>query len=351
MGRKFHHLTYSDRLKIEALHMAKHTSQEIADQLGVHVSTINRELKRGVYIHRNTDWTEEERYSPEQAEEKYRIYLKKKGQEKKIRRDEKLLNLIEDKIIYERCSPYAALEKIKKEDYQGKVQICLTTCYNYIRAGEFPNLELAYLPYKRKKRKKKQEVRVKRAVRGTSIEKRPEEINERRSYGHWEMDTVCGQRGKSKKSLLVLTERMTRLELVRVLKQHTAEEVVRSLDRIERELGEKRFRETFKTITVDNGREFMDVEGMERSRRNKKPRTSIYYCHPYSSYERGSNENQNKLVRRHIPKGINFDGISKKEVKYIEDWINDYPRQMFIGKSAREIFERAGNKPIWKNSA
>ena len=83
MGRKFHHLTYSDRLKIEALHMAKHTSQEIADQLGVHVSTINRELKRGVYIHLNTDWTEEERYSPEQAEEKYRNYLKKKGQEKK----------------------------------------------------------------------------------------------------------------------------------------------------------------------------------------------------------------------------------------------------------------------------
>ena len=76
---------------------------------------------------------------------------------------------------------------------------------------------------------------MKRAVRGTSIEKRPEEINERRSYGHWEMDTVCGQRGKSKKSLLVLTERMTRVELVRVLKQHTAEEVVRRLDRLERE--------------------------------------------------------------------------------------------------------------------
>ena len=59
MGRKFHHLTYSDRLKIEALQMAKHTSQEIADQLGVHVSTINRELKRGVYTHLNTDWTED----------------------------------------------------------------------------------------------------------------------------------------------------------------------------------------------------------------------------------------------------------------------------------------------------
>lgn len=59
MGRKFHHLTNSDRLKIEALHMAKHTSQEIADQLGVYVSTINRELKRGGYTHLNTDWTED----------------------------------------------------------------------------------------------------------------------------------------------------------------------------------------------------------------------------------------------------------------------------------------------------
>lgn len=351
MGRKFHHLTYSDRLKIEALHIAKHTSQEIADQLGVHISTINRELKRGTYIHRNTDWTEEVRYSPDMAEEKYRAFLKVKGQEKKIRKDEKLLHLIEDKIVYDKCSPYAALEEIKKGDYKCEVQICLATCYNYIRAGEFPNLELAYMPYKRKKRKKRREVRPKRAARGISIEKRPEEINARSSYGHWEMDTVCGQRGKSKKSLLVLTERMTRVELVRLLKHHTAEEVVHSLDQLERELGEKRFRETFKTITVDNGYEFMDVKGMERSRRNKKPRTIIYYCHPFSSYERGSNENQNKLVRRHIPKGVNFDSISKKEVKYIEDWINDYPRQMFTGKSAREIFERTGNKPIWKNSA
>ena len=211
MGRKFHHLTYSDRLKIEALHMAKHTSQEIADQLGVHVSTINRELKRGTYIHRNTDWTEEERYSPEQAEEKYQAFLREKGQEKKFRKDEKLLHLIEDKIIYDKCSPYAALEEIKKEDYQGKVQICLATCYNYIRSGEFPHLELVYLPYKRKKGKKKKEVRAKRAAQGNSIEKRPEEINKRTSYGHWEMDTVCGQRGKSKQSLLVLTERMTRV--------------------------------------------------------------------------------------------------------------------------------------------
>ena len=112
-------------------------------------------------------------------------------------------------------------KKDKKEDYQGKVQICLATCYNYIRSGEFPHLELVYLPYKRKKVKKKKEVKSETMQRkGNSIEKRPEEINKRTSYGHWEMDTVCGQRGKSKQSLLVLTERMTRVELVKSIKNN-----------------------------------------------------------------------------------------------------------------------------------
>ena len=231
------------------------------------------------------------------------------------------------------------------------MQICLTTCYNYIRAGEFPNLELAYLPYKRKKRKKKQEVKVKRAVRGTSIENDQKRLmkEEVTDTGKWTLFVVKEERAR--KSLLVLTERMTRVELVRVLKQHTAEEVVRSLDRIERELGEKRFRETFKTITVDNGCEFMDVEEWNAPEGIRSQGQVFIIAIRILPMREEVTRTKNKLVRRHIPKGTNFDGISKKEVKYIEDWINDYPRQMFIGKSAREIFERAGNKPIWKNSA
>ena len=137
------------------------------------------------------------------------------------------------------------------------------------------------------------------------IEKRPVEIAERNTFGHWEMDSVVGARGVSKKALLVLTERKTRKEIIFLLKDHTSAAVVKALDRLERKLG-KKFREIFKSITVDNGSEFADWEGMERSRRSKKKRTKIYYCHPYSSWERGSNENQNKLVRRHIPKGRKF---------------------------------------------
>ena len=129
----------------------------------------------------------------------------------------------------------------------------------------------------------------------------------RDDFGHWEMDTVHGAQGKSKKVLLVLTERKTRKEIIFPIKGNKAAEVVKTLNRLERQFGEGLFRRIFKSITVDNGPEFSDFEGMEKSRRNLKHRTKLYYCHAYSSYERGSNENQNKMIRRWIPKGTVFD--------------------------------------------
>ncbi|MBQ9631523.1 MAG: IS30 family transposase, partial [Lachnospiraceae bacterium] len=75
------------------------------------------------------------------------------------------------------------------------------------------------------------------------------------------------------------------------------------------------------------------------SKRNKKNRTEIYYCHPYCSSERGSNENQNKLIRRHIPKGIDFDDKTKKDVAEIESWMNNYPRKIFGFRTSQELFD------------
>lgn len=338
MGKKFEHLSYAKRLKLEALLMGNNSRDEIADILGVHVSTINREIKRGRYIHRNSDWTEEERYSPELAEERYRKNLKQKGREPKIEEGDALLEMIEDKILHHKCSPYAALVKIKQEGYQGDM-ICVNTCYNYIKKNRFQNLELVDLPYRKKQTKKKKKKVQKRANAGISIEQRPKEIDEREELGHWEMDTVVGPQGKSKKCLLVLTERKARREILELLNGRSAQEVVRTLNKIERQMGSKAFRKMFKSITVDNGSEFSDVEGLEKSYRNKKKRTQLYYCHPYRSCERASNENQNKMVRRHVPKGVNFDSMTHTEVKRIEHWINDYPRKMFGGLSAREIYE------------
>ena len=334
MGKQFKHLTWTDRIRIEAFTKAGYSPREIGKELNKDRTTIIRELQRGTYLHTNYMLEDKKRYSPDIAQEKYNINLKEKGRGLKIGNDFKLLLYIEELVIDKKMSPYAALETLKKEN-RLTTNISLSTVYNYIRNGVFPNLKMENCPAPRKKRKQKVTY-IKKTPRGTSIEQRPEIVNQRVEEGHWEMDTVVGGRG-SKNSLLVLTEKKSMLEIIEPLREHTAEAVVKTLDRLERNMGSKSFRNTFKTITVDNGVEFSDWKGMERSKRNIKNRTKIYVCHPYSSWERANNESNNKFIRRFIIKGDNFDGISKKEIKNIEAYINEYPRRSFGGKSSREM--------------
>ena len=323
MERTFKHLTKADRIRIEALIKAGVKIKEIADMLHVHRSTIYRELKRGRFTALNSDLTTEERYSPDIAHDKYEDY-------------------IEEKIMKEDYSPAAVLGEIKAQQKESEfsVMICTTTLYSYIDKGIFLHLTNKNLPVKKNKKRtyKKVKKTQARASAGESIEKRPEEIETREEFGHWEMDTVKGKRGKSKNSLLVLTERKTRDEIVMKLPEHTAAAVVNALDAIERKWGDM-FKQVFKTITMDNGSEFADCEGIERSALGAGSRTKTYYCHPYSSYERGSNEVTNKMIRRHIPKGTNFDEKTDEEISAIESWVNNYPRKIHDYHSAGELFE------------
>ena len=342
MAKGFKHLTKADRIKIEALLKAGHSIKEIADLLHVHRSTIYREVKRGIFTALNSDLTTEERYSPDIADDKYRENLKSKGGVLKIGNDIKLANYIEEKIINEDYSPAAVLGEIKAQGKEGgfKTTICVTTLYSYIDKGIFLRLTNKNLPVKKNKKRKYNKVdkQQTRAAAGTSIEKRPDEVEERKEFGHWEMDSVIGKRGKSKNSLLVLTERKTRAEIIFKLPEHTAAEVVSAVDRLERKWGEL-FKQVFKTITVDNGSEFAYCEELERSiLKEGEQRTKLYYCHPYSSWERGTNEVTNKLVRRKIPKGENFDSKTDEEIQNIENWINNYPRRIHEYRTAGELF-------------
>lgn len=123
------------------------------------------------------------------------------------------------------------------------------------------------------------------------------------------------------------------------MKDKTAASVVKALDAIEREFGTSLFHRIFRTITVDNGAEFSDVAGMEKSIKTKRKRTQIYYCHPYSYFERGSNENQNRLIRRFYPKGCHFKTVTKEEIQALEDWMNNYPRGILNWKTPAELFQ------------
>ena len=173
---------------------------------------------------------------------------------------------------------------------------------------------------------------------GEIIDNRPESIDTRDEFGHWEMDTVYSSKNSTRRCLLVLTERKTRKEIIILMQDRTAKSTVRALNRLERRFGAA-FREIFKSITVDNGVEFSDLEGMLKSIACKGNRTQIYYCHPYSSWERGSNENLNRMIRRQFPKGTNFAKVTSYTVRQVESWMNSFPRKILGYKTADMAFK------------
>lgn len=337
--KKGKHLTLNDRQRIEWLLLKNATKKEIAKDIGCSLATVYNEIKRSTYVHTKADLTEEVRYNPDGAQRRYEELKKKKGSVRKLVRCPELAAYIEDLICDQKYSPGAVLSEIRENGLSFSETIkSVNTIYSAISDGFFTRLTLEKLPQKRKQEYKRV-VRVqKKPSAGTSIEHRAAEILYRNGFGHWEMDCVIGKK-TNRKTILVLTERKTRYEIIEVLKNKNSDEVVKALNRIEKRYG-RAFYDIFKTITVDNGTEFSDAKGMEKALYRKGNRTKMFYCHPYSSYERGSNENANRLVRRFFPKGTDFDKeINRNNIKDVEFWMNAYPRPMFNGKCANDYFK------------
>lgn len=340
MGKLFKHLSQNDRIKMETMLNSGHKVVEVAEYLHVHRSTIYREIKRGEYTHRNSDYTEETRYSSDLGQKNHDWNAQGKGRNIKIGNDRPLAEYIEGKIIEDKYSPETALAAAAESGIEFTTSISVRTLYRYIDKGIFLKLTNKDLPVKGKRKKHNKRVKVqKRASAGESIENRPDEVKDREIFGHWEMDTVKGKQGVTKSCMLVLTERKTRDEIIVKLPDQKAASVVEAIDRLERKWGDM-FTKVFRSITVDNGVEFSDYEGLERSVLHEgEKRTFAFYCHPYSSWERGSNENNNRLIRRHIPKGEDFDEKQDRDIEYIENWINNYPRGIFGFKTSAQLFE------------
>lgn len=325
-------LTRNQRLLLEDCMKAKLHKKDIAKKLGVCLATVYNELKRGEYEYLDgATWIKHKRYSPEIAQKKYLFNMTSKGAPIKLGSDYDFVQYVELRILKDKLSPGAVLGEIKRNNLF-KTRISKTTLYRYIADGMFLNLSMKDCPFgSRKKRYKK--VVGKRPPRGVSIEYRPKEILERNTFGHWEMDCVCGP---TLSSLLVLSERMTRKELIFRIPNKNSDTIIKCIDSLEREYG-KSFRKVFKTITVDNGSEFSNWKNIERSKYGGK-RTTVYFCHPYCSSERGTNERLNRDIRRLMPKGTDFSKCTDDQIKHVEHWINSYPRQIFNFATADELF-------------
>lgn len=334
-------ITKRDRIIIETLYNRKYPVAYIAKEIGKSRQAVYAEIKKGLYQH-FVSWRDVTKYSADLAQRRTEYNATARQRPLKVANDYEFVRVVENLIIKNKYSPSAVIGHIQNENIPLKTKVCVSTLYSYIDKGIFLHVTNKDLPRRGSSRTKLKKVRViKTASKGRSIEKRTEDINERLSFGHWEMDTVVGKKEKAE-SLLVLTERQTAYEIIIKIPDKTAQSVVDAINFLEKKYGVT-FPNIFKSITCDNGVEFSYTERMETSIYGGQ-RTTLYYCHPYSSWERGQNENQNALIRRFIPKGERIENYSHEYIKGVETWINTLPRLKYGYATSQQLFEMALSK-------
>lgn len=309
--RKYRRLTRKDRIAIELKLENGKTQSEIASDLGVHRSTINREIKRNKAVHGRYKWRGAEVKS--QSNRRNRIFYKRKI--------EGPLEELVSELLAARLSPDQISRRLRLEG--SRWQVSHETIYKWIYyiAPQFK----VCLRWKTRLRQKRTG-KYRRGLRGLPrkfIDTRPRAANLRIEKGHWERDLLEGLKGKS--SLLVLQDRFSRLTVLRKVFSKKTEEVNRvTMDALKGQL--------VKTITNDNGFEFGNYQALEN-----ELNTRVYYCHAYASWERGMVENTNGLLRQYLPKKTDLDSLKEKEIRWLEDQINSRPRQTLGYRSAKEV--------------
>lgn len=325
-GRKFKHLSAFERGKIGALLDQGLSANAIAKEMGRHKSTIAREIKRGTTTQLGTDWKAYQRYFPETGQavyEKNRANCKRRP---RFHQATDFLNWAQDKMLNDRWSPDVVVGFAQRHSlFEKQTMVCAKTLYNYIDRNLLTvrNIDL---PQKTRRKPPKPRPTAKRMM-GRSIDARPASVLSRNEFGHWEIDTVKGQRSADK-ALLTLTERKTRLHLIILLQSCCAEEVDKALKHLTEPLGSFK-RHVFKSLTADNGPEFSSLSQSE---------LETYFTHPYSAWERGTNERHNGLTRQFIPKGKPIKSFTVDYIRKAEAYINNLPRKILGYRTPLDLF-------------
>ena len=226
-------------------------------------------------------------------------------------------------VVEEKLSPYDALCHMK-EEMPGQSIPCLSTWYRHVNAGDV-GVRHGETPYHPNRKPKGPRPHPAMTVPGRLVlDGRPAGATNRSRFGHYEMDTVVSSTNGTG-GLLVLVDRKSRRHVVEKLEHVTRDEVVKALKRMIRRkaLGKAR------SVTTDNGCEFLDQKRLDRAFKSE-----VYYTRAYASYEKGAIENCNRLVRRWYPKGTDFNRLTRRQIRQLEDWINSIHRESLNGETA-----------------
>ena len=277
--RKGKHFTPDERAKIETLRKAGHTHQYIANFLGCCRSAVTKELKKGQVDRLDyKTWIISKVYDAYAAQQAANYQKTAHSKGLKLGNNHAYAAALGECICMG-YSPFAAIQLVK--DTYG-ITISKQTLYRYIKEGLIPNVTYKKLPVGHPKKHKGTVEETPVRSRNTlhrSIEQRPKYIILRDTFGHWEIDSIIGSNEGKKESCLVLTERMTRQEIVIKVADKSARATVKAMQWLKRQLG-RDFKQLFKTLTSDNGCEFADQEGLDALG------VTTFYCHPQAPHER-----------------------------------------------------------------
>lgn len=308
------HLTECDRYHISALNEAGKSQKKLAKKIGVHRTTIWRELSRN---------SGSRGYRPKQASRK--ATERWQAATKAIKMNPELIKIIKTKILQD-WSPEQISGRLKLE---GRFSISHERIYQFIGKDKANGGDLwTHLRWAKRLRRKRYGTRDRRGeIKGRrSIEKRKKKLEKRKRIGDVERDLVIGT--KQKGALLTVVDRKTRMAFAIKLNSKSANEVHRATLKVL-----KPIKSILKTITNDNGTEFASHKKTE-----KRLEAKIYFTHPYSSYERGTNENTNGLLRQYFPKNnTDFRKVKTHQITKALTKINNRPRKCLGFKTAVEV--------------
>ena len=346
--KRFTHLDFTERKLIERWITKGISVTRIAKGLGRHRSTIYREIKRGTVKQIkdiNGYLQEVEIYYADSGQihyEKNRQNSKSKGIDKFSKNFFNSLSKAKDN---GQLSGKTRIYNIKsfvhcyKRDNPLESNIpSFKTVYNYIRKGLIDikphDLPVMY-GLKPRRNKNSRPKGQNKKILGNSISQRNPDVLKRKKFGHWEADLVQGKRGKNEPVILTLVERKVRYGITRKLKDGKSDTIYEELEDII-----KSNKDIFLSITFDNGSEFAKVSKLEDSD------TLIYFAHAYSAWERGTNENFNKLLRDFVPKGKSIKNYTREYIADAGKKLNNRIREIIGFKSALEGFKEEVSKKI-----
>jgi len=304
-------LTQEQRYQIHALLKMEHQQTEIAEYLGVHKSTVSRELRRNKGLRG---------YRPKQAHQK--AMSRRNHSRRRINPETWLL--IEAQIRRE-WSPEQISGWLQRH---AAVEISHEWIYQYVLADKHAGGTLyRHLRCQKKRRKRYGSYdRRGKLPNRVSIEERPVIVDKRQRIGDWEVDTIVGK--GHRQAIVSLTERKSRLVLLQKVERRTADLVSDAVIGLLQPIAEHSH-----TITGDNGKEFAEHERISHALN-----TDFFFAHPFAAWERGTNENMNGLVRQYIPKRREFDTISEHELSFITNRLNHRPRKCLDYRTPFEVF-------------